>query len=240
MWNLIKDAHNTTVRIGCFPPTSPFIAIGRIGYATPSLILGGLAAVAAKIAMCCSKREVDFNPSPARSYADAIHKFNTFMGDEILGGLLEIIPGIKMALAIQQHHYYADLDAQNAQEAVQKWKANMDTVYHFTDELGDLPMVSTPIGAVRIATHLALSIFNTIAYTYNKMIQYCLKDKALAAAKKNARWYCSALWNENAAGLGKGALEMLGIKGVLRLFFTQPEIHNDSETPRVEELIDLN
>lgn len=227
MNNLISAfnyAQKTSLKFGCYPVTSPVVAAGRLTYAIPSLVGGALAALIVKVANCRSNQNInhiDANTTP--SCASYINRFNNHMLNEVQCGLLELIPGVKMAIAIRLHHTFANLDVNRATEAQKSLKENIDTIYHFTDELGNLPIVSTSIGGVRIGSHLVFGIFNTVAYIFNKAIQCCVKDKALATAKTNAAWYYSTIWHENIKGIGKGALELFGVKGVLKLFFSPAE-----------------
>lgn len=224
-------AHETSLKLGCYPVTAPLVAIGRISVALPSLGLGALAALTAKAVSCTKQNNASDIASSCASY---IHRFNNYMLKEIQHGFLELIPGVKMAIAIKLHHTFADLDVGSATEAQKSLKEGMDTIYHFTDELGNLPVVSTSIGAVRIASQLVFGIINTIGYIYNKAIQCRMKDKALASAETNADWYYSTIWHENAKGIGKGALELIGVKGVLKLFFNPVETPKENPTEITE------
>lgn len=214
---LLKSANAFSHNAGAYPLIGSAIGIGRTFTSGSLLLLGGSLALLMKIGNCCCPCiKNSKHGQNLANFENKLAQFNTFSAKEFGLGLLELIPGVKLAAATHFKNQAPLDDAQKlgiiSAETVEEIKVLSEKIHQSMNYWGDTPIISTPIGAIHILTNLGLAANNIVFSIAHKALACCQKDDN--THQNQSKLYAWMLW-DNIKGIFQGAAEVVGIKGVL-------------------------
>lgn len=213
---LIRSTHAFSHNAGAYPLLGSAIAAGRMLTSSGLLMAGGGLALLMKIGSCCDCIRNSRHGQKIADFEAKLAQFNIFAAKEFGLGLLELIPGVKLAAATHFRNQAPLDDAQkigiiNA-ETAEEIKALSEKIHQSMNYWGDTTLISTPIGGVRILSNIGLAANNIVFSIAHRALACCKKDADLHMSQsKQYAW----MLVDNIKGSLQGIAEVVGIKGVL-------------------------